>query len=611
LTSVATTEFTEIVPPEATLDQTRQVLSDEQKKTRQQRFPILENLRPQRALDDQLLSLFSKESLQGKIEPIQETFSALEAAQKAASLIGETQIAVTRAFEQLAKSGVIVKTTVPQICPLCNYQDIPTLTPERIAEVSSWQPIEQAVKEAEKNFTDGVNALTSWLTSLSGSRKLLIPTLPSDEDWGISLKEVSAPISETTSAFRQTMADIVTELRSFDQINASLLELLSQPSVGKDTFKQAKEELCKLETELDVVVAKGREYASNFDALEKVIGSLVREDPDYSLRESWLSVANDLDTTITDIRWECAKTNAQTELRRIRDVLMRARQAFLERRRIDFSDGMTSVWTRLRADRYSAFSSLFIPEPRGRGFPVEIEVKAVLDDGKQQCEVDALRVFSESQVNVLGIAAFVTRSRLLGHRMLIFDDPVQSMDEEHFKTFAADMLQHLLDEGFQIILLTHNDTFARDVSYAYIDLEQYVTMHIRHSRRVGCQVDEGNRRVAERLKRAERKGEDGELSEAWRWVRLSLERLYTVVYAKYGPDDFNPLSWLDQAAESMWNGGAGEIIEKTVPGSGVRLKEILDMTVAGAHDKSPKGLTDLTNAIKDVRSLLGKLRVGG
>ena len=131
------------------------------------------------------------------------------------------------------------------------------------------------------------------------------------------------------------------------------------------------------------------------------------------------------------------------------------------------------------------------------------------------------------------------------------------------------------------------------------------------ARRVGCQVDEGNRRVAERLKRAERKGEDGELSEAWRWVRLSLERLYTVVYAKYGPDDFNPLSWLDQTAIYMWDNGAGEIIERKVLESGRRLKEILGMAVAGAHDKSPKGLTDLANAINDIRVLLRKLRVGG
>lgn len=610
LMSVATTEFAGMVSPEATFDWTKQILLDEQRKTRQLRFPILEKLRPQRALDSQLVSLFSKKSLQEKIESIQQAYTALEAARKAASLVGETQIAVARAFEQLAESGAIVETAEPQVCPLCNYQDIPTLTADRVQEISSWQPIQQAAKEAEKRFTDSANALRNWQTSLSQSRRLLIPAPPSDEEWNVSLKGVTVPVSESAVVFRQAMTDIVADLKQFDQIEASLLKILGQPGISKATFEQAKEDLRKLETELGVVVAKGREYASSFDALEKAVGSLIREDLDYSLRESWLSIADDLDTTIADIRWERAKVTAQAELGRVRDILIRARQTFLEKRRVDFSDGMTSVWGKLRADRYSSFCNLFIPEPRGKGFPVEIEVKATLDDGEQKCEVDALRVFSESQVNVLGIAAFVTRSRLVGHRILILDDPVQSMDEEHFKTFAGDMVQHLLDEGFQVILLTHNDTFAREVSFACIDMDQYVTMHIRHSRRTGCQVDEGNRRVAERLKMAERKGENGELSEAWKWIRLSLERLYTVVYTKHGPDDFNPLSWLDQSAEYMWDSGVGQIIEKKAPGSGLRLKEILDMTVAGAHDKSPKGFTDLTNAIKDIRPLLERLRIG-
>jgi len=135
--------------------------------------------------------------------------------------------------------------------------------------------------------------------------------------------------------------------------------------------------------------------------------------------------------------------------------------------------------------------------------------------------------------------------------MLIFDDPVQSMDEEHFRTFAQDVLTHVLAEGFQVVLLTHNDKFAKDVSHCHYDRPDYVTMSIRHSRRSGCVVEEGNRRFSERLKLAEKKIDEGNLSEAWKLVRLALERLYTVVYKKYGPPGFNPETWQDQTAEYM------------------------------------------------------------
>ena len=87
--------------------------------------------------------------------------------------------------------------------------------------------------------------------------------------------------------------------------------------------------------------------------------------------------------------------------------------------------------------------------------------------------------------------------------MLVLDDPVQSMDEDHFKTFARDLISEVLDDGFQIVLLTHNDAFARDVSHYHYGRPDYVTMSVRHSRKDGSVVTEGSRRVAERLKLAE------------------------------------------------------------------------------------------------------------
>ena len=236
--------------------------------------------------------------------------------------------------------------------------------------------------------------------------------------------------------------------------------------------------------------------------------------------------------------------------------------------------------------------------------PVLTTVRTVRD-------IDALNVMSESQVNAIGIAAFITRSRLLGHRCLIMDDPVQSMDDEHFKSFANELLNYLRDNGFQVIVLTHSDLFARDISHYHFDYEDYVTLQIAHSRRKGIQITEGNRRVAERLKLAEDYADDGNLSRAWYFVRLAIERLYTVIYIKYGPDNFDPRSWAEQTAEYMWEGGVNAIVAKFAPGSADRLKEILGFADSGAHDKAELGFTDLIKAVKFLRPLLSKLHVGG
>ena len=96
---------------------------------------------------------------------------------------------------------------------------------------------------------------------------------------------------------------------------------------------------------------------------------------------------------------------------------------------------------------------------------------------------------------------------------------------------------------------------------------------------------------------------------AWRLIRLSIERLYVIAYKKYGPPDFDPISWVDQTAEYMWNAGSGAIVEKFAPGSEKRLKEILDLSVSGAHDKAPRGSTDVLNATGYLQKLLASLQI--
>jgi hypothetical protein len=185
------------------------------------------------------------------------------------------------------------------------------------------------------------------------------------------------------------------------------------------------------------------------------------------------------------------------------------------------------------------------------------------------------------------------------------------MDEEHFKTFARDLIPSVLEQGFQVILLTHNDTFARDVSHFHYDRPDYVTMSIRHSRSEGSVVEEGNRRVAERLTLAEHTLDQGHFDEAWKYIRYAIERLYTISYAKYGPASFRPESWQHQTAESMWNSGARGVILSKLPDSGNRLKDILDMTVGGAHDRQSKGETDIRDSLTFLRKTLNELKVGG
>lgn len=575
-----------------------------QKATRQQRFPLLDVLRPERTLDEATIHQLSEEFWARTREAIDEKRANYQQVIETLSSIDQAQNAIAKAFQVLEEAGLVDEQSSPQVCPLCGYEDIPTLTHHRIEEIRSWLPLEDALSKAKRDYFESLQELQSSAKSIKGVRFELIPPIPDESQW-LAVEDLfdMPEVQQIREELNHTNELLESIDRSCDQI-------ISAEVVDETVEAMLTENFSRLVSGLANLVDRARSYASCFKELESQIGLLSSQDEVYVLRELWHVIATRLDILVSDLHWEIAKRNAQDELKRIRDVLIRLRQGFLENRRSDFSDGISHIWKLLREDRYSSFDRLFIPKPSGKGFPVRIEVKAVLDDGSRQQEVDALSVFSESQINVVGLAAFITRSHFLGHKLLILDDPVQSMDEEHFRTFAQKVLPFLREQGFQIIVLTHNDTFERQISYAHIDHDNYVTMEIRHSRRNGCQVDEGSRRVAERLKRAEKFAEDGELDRAWYYVRIALERLYTVVQIKHGPEDFDPSKWENHTAENMWEESVGSLIENLIPGNGERLHEILQMTVSGAHDKTSTSNIDLFEAINDIRDLLNPLKIG-
>lgn len=610
LLQVAKLEFPEVCIPELSIEQVTQILRESQKKSRELSFPLLEALRPSRVIDDQLIKQYSSNEISDLFSTIVSSFEVLEKIETAAKDIGIAQIIIAEAFDKLRSAKVIFETDEPQICALCNFTEIPTLTSARVKEINSWIPTQKIAKEAQLDYQNAISNFSDKLSGIVNTINSLLPKCPEEDLWNLELEKSSENVKVDACQCYLTLSDAKTSIKPLIDSCNILQEILN----GEDRLSirpsDIESYITTIKSQLPNVIEMGKVYSIRFENLEKTIGSQAKEDPNYNLKEVWLNVKENLETTQSDLLWEKAKFKAQKELEQIREKLIIARQKLLQTRRDDFNMNITSIWQNLRSDTSSLFSRLYIPEPRGRGFPIEIEVKASLTDGTQTKEVDALRIFSESQVNVIGIAAFITRSKLVGHQMIVFDDPVQSMDEEHFKTFSTKVIPELLGNGFQVVIFTHNDAFAREISLAHFESTSYTTMRIRHSKKIGCQVEDGNRRVAERLKNAEKLGEEGNFDQAWVYVRLAIERLYVITYKKHGPSTFNPISWIDQTAESMWNSGIGDIIEGKKPGISPRLKEILNMSVAGAHDISAKGNTDLINAIRDLRSLLPLLNLG-
>ena len=609
LSKISDLEFPSLLYSVSNSEEIVAALNEEQMRVRQNSFPILAQLRPRKQL-----SLHSPESRPSSDvemlgQRLRETCKLYEHTLREVK-IGDQKLAVARTFKLLLESGTIQHGRDTQTCPLCAYEHADTLSADRISAIEDWNPIhesEQTVRqELEKTKTSLVDVVRQAIEEYGD----FLPSPPKESAWETFLQTAGNRVREAIEKLR-TVLEVHIDLIPHVSSGTSLIDARIQQFTSLEQCESFIENCTTVVKGLENVRTVAREYSEALVAVEAAIGDETSKDPRYQLRKMLIECFENASSISEDLRWEQAKKPAQGDLKNLRNSLIAYRQRFLEARRKSFNNGIESVWTSLRDERYSSFSQLHIPPPRGKGFPIEIELKALLDDSNETKEVDALRVFSESQVNALGIAAFVTRAKLLGHRILIFDDPVQSMDEEHFKTFARDLIPQILDDGFQVVLLTHNDTFARDVSHYHFDRKDYVSMSIRLSRRKGSVVEEGNRRVPERLKMARHKLDEGQFDKAWYYIRLAIERLYVIAYIKYGPPEFNPASWQHQTAEYMWNEGAGRVIQSRLQNCEKRLKEILAMTAGGAHDTAAMGGTEISKSLVYLKGTLHELRLGG
>ena len=602
LIHVAGLEFT---TPAADLAEVEAWIEKQQNEARQNSFPLLVQLRPrQQPNHDLSTTLAGFELRQAKIEA---TWKDYESARTLTNTVRANALVIADALENMIKTGLIDREQALQLCPLCAHESPATLTQQRLLDIGEWKPLVEAEKRARSKFDSEITDMKRDLQTLIQEASDTLPDLPHLDQY---LEEVPNELLNAAS----TLAEVRSRVESDVRQDLDKAQHLVEVELGQiDTLTKVGTYASEYTTCLDQL--KGlpgyaEEYRQALRSLEAIVGKVASSDEEYANRQSWLFCAKAQADILDDFKWERAKSAAQKDLENIRSGLMKFRGEYLEGRRVSFSQGMQDVWSCLREDTYSAFSNLHVPEPKGKGFPVVLEVKATLNDGVETREIDALKVFSESQVNALGVAAFVTRSRLLGHDLLIFDDPVQSMDEDHFKTFARDVLPPILDEGRQAIIFTHNETFARDVSYWHHERSDYVTLKVRMSQGDGCIVDEGNRRFSERLRNAEKLAKDGDLKESWIRVRLAIERLYTLTNIKHGPSNFDPDSWKDQSAEYTWSDGGVRSIVTGIDGkAGKRLKEILVMTAGGSHDKGESGFTDLMGATKFLRELGSRMTV--
>jgi AAA domain len=343
-------------------------------------------------------------------------------------------------------------------CPVCNDG---TLTPERMnvlrEEVAAGTDLRGRQNAARREL----QALTTQLRSVSDAARRVTPRASGlqDEELAEAAASAAAIVGEAVAfsggrdsarklaASSGGLADTASQAQSASAIASEQLDALAVFDL--EAIESALKSVgiaCEAnDAARDLYLAEvGPTLSRVADALNQQVGT--------SGWDALVRLAEAPARTVAELRHRQAVASAKREFSAAHAAIERAKLAVFREKFAGMSDEILTWWNRLRPDEPVVFQRA---EPRagGRRF---VDLKAKLSAGGMVEERDALGIFSDSQLNALGLAAFLARAILQGVPFVVLDDPVQAGDDEHRDTFIDVVLPGLVDAGLQVIVTTHD-----------------------------------------------------------------------------------------------------------------------------------------------------------
>ena len=103
-----------------------------------------------------------------------------------------------------------------------------------------------------------------------------------------------------------------------------------------------------------------------------------------------------------------------------------------------------------------------------------------------------------SQLNCLGLSAFLARCSREQWPFVLLDDPVMASDEEHKTTFVRFVIEALINQNIQTIITTHDDKLKELINdyYKHLPLDSFSVVMPDHT---GAIIDKTSSKIAQLL----------------------------------------------------------------------------------------------------------------
>ena len=549
------------------------------------------------------------EDINQQITLIEEALSGYNTIKENLKIIDEKNKILCNTILSLKAKELIDETLEIQDCPLC-------LTPKaldssRIKDINTIAPLQDALNQLVNKKNNAFSIINSRFGLYENE---LLELLPKSSDFSKNIEkefddpkiiqyieELNPLLEKCWLAFDESKKN--KKLITDDQatINNQFDDINIQKTVAN----------CK---NIQSLILKAysciKTYQDKYKELHDYLTVKSATDNEVNVSQKIMKLLENMELVIDDLKWYLTKDSIKELLENIRtNDLISFRQKIFLSKESQLNEGIKRIWQVFRdeSNAHTVFDKIQLPTPSGRGFKARIEVIANVQDGATCKSVPALNVFTESQVNLLGMAAFLTRCDIEGQLAYIMDDPLQSMDDNHFELFASDFLNYILLTNNQLILFTHSQSVVNKIKARH-QFNPYITEYkVECTKRKGVVYslsDNYITNVIENIEKLIADGRSAQIEEACTKMRSKiLEQLYKYLCINYC--NIPKASVGNATIEEMLRLGLGDYFRTHLPDFVDGLAEIQTFLNAssGVHDgidRTPEHVQRMFNQLKEI-----------
>lgn len=349
-------------------------------------------------------------------------------------------------------------------CPVCGTND--ALTPDRIDVLRDHLRRTRSLGDVAKSAAEALATKRHELDQFTAAAAAATPAVATWTDEQVAAADdalrslrVEAALLTATRTAAAPVATAATDLATAVAAARSTVEE-SSDAVG--SRQPLPEGLATRYLGIDSAARRLREASADYFTEAAALRSAVEDAARERITISGLTELADLVAVrtelVTDVVTEAIRQRTIRRLTAADKALRDGAGAVLDGRFAQMSDTITKWWSTIRPEELVGFGGI---KRRAAGaLFVNLIADLRVDATSTPVEREALGVYSDSQLNALGLSIFLARTELLGAPIVVLDDPIPGSDAGHRLTFVQYTLGALLAAGTQVILTTFDSKLA-------------------------------------------------------------------------------------------------------------------------------------------------------